>query len=135
VTARPRISRLPWLDEPAFAAKALALAADRHARAARDPAFLDRGTTVTRAWHDRGGTPLPPVHARGLRAHRRVFLAPPRPALSADDEARRHDRAAAEAEDDALSARYPAQGDSVAQLPRLPVESRPDGLPARLSRA
>ncbi len=129
-------SPLPWIDPVGFARRAIALA------------LADRGTVSTTAgwiFFDRGlidaasalehvtGEPILDTLLSQHRYHRRVFLAPPWPAIHQQDGERRHDFAEAEAEFDRLARVYPSLGYEVVLLPQLDVVRRADFVLATLS--
>lgn len=118
---------LPWRDAVAFARRITALAqADyRAASALPGPVFFDRGLIDAAVALDHlTGEAVLDYLAPRFRYNRRVFLAPPWPALFAADAERRHGLDAAIAEYDRLAAAYPALGYEVILLPRTSVAER-----------
>ena len=131
-------SALPWVDGAAFARRAIALSlADRAAAADwPGPVFFDRGLIdAAAALQHLTGEAAVAALARAHPCHRRVFLAPPWPALYATDAARRHGLAEAVAEYERLRAVYPALGYEIVLLPKTGVERRADFVLARLGAA
>ncbi len=122
---------LPWLDVAAFARRAVEMAlADRAAaRAATPPAggwvFFDRGLIdAAVALQHATGEPAVERLGRARRYHRRVFLAPPWPAIFTGDPERRHVLAEAVAEFERLEAAYRALDYEVVMLPKETVAAR-----------
>jgi predicted ATPase len=118
---------LPWVDGAAFARRAIAVAlADRMAaRRLSGWVFFDRGLIDAAAalQHVTGEPALDRV-GQLHRYHRRVFFAPPWPALYATDAERRHDLQAAMVEYDRLLSAYPSLGYDVIILPKISVSER-----------
>jgi predicted ATPase len=86
-------SALPWIDETAFARRAVALAlADRASAGALDRwVFFDRGLIDAAAGLQHlTGEPALAALSQSHRYHRRVFLTPPWPEIYVTDPERRH---------------------------------------------
>ena len=84
---------LPWVDETAFARRAVTLAlADRAAVACHGGwVFFDRGLIdAAAALQHLTGEPVLTRIGQAHRYHRRVFLAPPWPEIYVTDRERRH---------------------------------------------
>jgi predicted ATPase len=122
---------LPWIDPEAFARRAIAIALEDRAAAARHDGwvFFDRGLIDAAAAleHATGEAALE-TYGRAHRYHARVFLAPPWPEIYAADAERRHDLAAALAEYARLLEAYARLGYQTVILPKVPVVARADGL-------
>ena len=121
---------LPWVDAAAFARRAVAMALDDWKAAERleaDWVFFDRGLidAAVALQHATKELVLRAL-ARDHRYNRRVFLAPPWPAIYAQDTERRHDFAAARDEYDRLLKLYPVLGYTVSILSKTSVEARAD---------
>ncbi|WP_395675733.1 AAA family ATPase [Inquilinus sp.] len=118
---------LPWVDGPAFARRAIAMAlADRAAAEARPGwVFFDRGLVdAASALQHMTGEPALETHARPHPYHRRVFLTPPWPEIYGTDPERRHGVDAALEEYERLLVDYPALGYEVVILPKASVAER-----------
>ena len=129
---------LPWVDEAAFARRAIGMALDDREQAAekRGWVFFDRGLIDAAAALQRiTGEPVLEALGRVHRYHRRVFLAPPWPAIYRTDRERRNGQDAAIAEFERLCAVYPALGYEVLILPKASVEQRADFVVASLGTA
>lgn len=120
---------LPWADRALFAE--LMLAADRrsHAEALgrEGLVFFDRGLPDIVGYLGLCGLPVPPhaeAAACGLRYRRTVFIAPPWPAIFAQDAERKQDFAEAERTHAAMAATYPRFGYDLVELPQASVEAR-----------
>jgi predicted ATPase len=125
---------LPWVDERAFARRAIAMAeADLAAAGAHEGwVFFDRGLIDAQAaLRHLTGAPF----SAGLRGrfHEQVFMAPPWPALFAPDAERRHGFEAAESEYVRLVEAYTSLGFRLSDLPRLDVPGRADFVLASLA--
>jgi predicted ATPase len=122
---------LPWVDETAFARRAVALALDDRATASRAAGwvFFDRGLIDAAAalQHLTGELALETL-GQAHRYHHRVFLTPPWPELYATDSERRHGLEAAVAEYRRLLDAYPSIGYEVTILPKVSVPERADFL-------
>lgn len=126
---------LPWEDPAGFARAALALARDDLARARglAPVVVFDRGlidAAVALRHHE--GVPLTESLGGSSPYARRVFLAPPWPAIFAPDPERRHGLPEAVAEYARIRAALAELGHEVVELPRLPVSERADFACARL---
>lgn len=120
---------LPWVDGPAFARRAIAMAlADRAAAEARPGwVFFDRGLVdAASALQHMTGEPALETIAKPHPYHRRVFLTPPWPEIYGTDPERRHGLDAAMAEYERLLQAYPALGYEVVVLPKTGVAERAD---------
>ena len=102
---------------------------DAHDRAAalRGPVFFDRGLPDIVGYRRLAG--LPPsasleADCRARRYHRRVFIAPPWPAIYATDGERRQTPAEAELTYRMMAEVYPAFGYDLVELPRVPIAER-----------
>ena len=120
---------LPWVDETAFARRAIAMAlADRtNADALGGWVFFDRSLVdaVVGLQH-LTGEPVLATLGQSLRYNRRVFLAPPWPEIYEIDRERRHGLDAALAEYSRLCKAYPLLGYDVVVLPKIGVAARAD---------
>jgi predicted ATPase len=120
---------LPWVDEVAFARRAMAVAlADRlAARSLTGWIFFDRGLIdAAAALQNLTGEPVLDGPGQRHRYHRRVFLAPPWPEIYAIDAERRHGLKAAIVEYDRLLTVYSSLGYEVIVLPKVGVSERAD---------
>ncbi len=120
---------LPWVDETAFARRAIALAlADRTtAIHVTDWVFFDRGLIdAAAAFQHLTGEPALTTLGRAHRYHRRVFLTPPWPEIYVTDPERRHGLDAAMTEYQRLLGVYPSLGYEVTILPKVSVLERAD---------
>jgi predicted ATPase len=118
---------LPWVNEVAFARRAIALSlADRAAASCNDRwVFFDRGLIdAAAALEHLTGEPVLTAIGRTHRYHQRVFLAPPWPEIYETDRERRHDLDAAVAEYQRLVDVYPALGYQAIILPKVSVCER-----------
>jgi predicted ATPase len=122
-------SALPWVDEAAFARRAIETAlADRVSASALEGwVFFDRGLIDAAAGleHLTGERALEKL-GQSHRYHRRVFLAPPWPEIYVIDPERRHVFSAALAEYSRLLEAYPSLGYEVIVLPKAGVSERAD---------
>ena len=122
-------SALPWVDEVAFARRAIALAlADRATASGLDGwVFFDRGLVDAAAGlqHLTGEQMLGAL-GQCHRYHRRVFLTPPWHEIYATDPERRHGFDVAAAEYSRLCEAYPLLGYEVLLLPKVDVMERAD---------
>ena len=122
-------SALPWVNEIAFARRAVAMAlADRVSAGLRDGwVFFDRGLIDAAAGLQHlTGEPVLAAFSRSHRYHRRVFLTPPWPEIYVTDPERRHGLDAALAEYSRLLETYPSLGYEVSILPKVGVTERAD---------
>lgn len=127
---------LPWVSLERFARRAVEVARSDLVAAERmqgwvffDRGLVDAAVALEHATGEPAGRTLGPDAAY----HPRVFLAPPWPELFAEDEARRHGLAEAEAEYARLTKAYPALGYRPVILPRTGVEARADFVLAHLA--
>jgi predicted ATPase len=126
---------LPWVDDAAFARRAIEMAlADREA--ARDRpgwVFFDRGLIdAASALEQITGEAVLQDLADRHRYHRHVFLAPPWPEIYVTDPERRHGLEAALPEFERLERELPALGYEVILLPKIGVADRADFVLATL---
>jgi predicted ATPase len=122
-------SALPWMDETAFARRAVALAlADRAAAGMPDGwVFFDRGLIdAAGGLQHLTGEPVLAVLGQSHRYHRHVFLTPPWPEIYVTDRERRHGLDRALAEYCRLLEVYPSLGYEVSILPKIGVPERAD---------
>jgi predicted ATPase len=122
-------SALPWVDLAAFARCAVAMALEDRAKApcAGDCVFFDRGLVdAAAALAHATGEPVLEKLCRPHPYHRRVFLAPPWPAIYATDAGRRHGFEAAVDEYARLLDAYSRLGYEVTLLPKTGVAERAD---------
>ena len=120
---------LPWVDGPAFARRAIAMALADRAAAEDRPGwvFFDRGLVdAAAALQHMTGEPALESLARPHPYHRLVFLTPPWPEIYGTDPERRHGLDAAMAEYERLLEAYPALGYEVVVLPKVSVAERAD---------
>ena len=120
---------LPWVDERAFARRAIAMA--RLDLMAAGPAagwvFFDRGLVdAAAALLQLDGVPLAQTLGPARHYHRLVFLTPPWPDIYRQDAERQHGLAAAIAEYQRLLAAYGALGYAVVPVPQAEVAARAD---------
>jgi predicted ATPase len=128
-------SALPWVDGPAFARRAMAMALEDRAAAADVSGwvFFDRGLidAAVALQHLTGEPVLAPLR-EAHRYHRAVFLTPPWPEIYVTDPERRHGFEMAVAEYERLLQAYPALGYQISILPKLSVKARADFVLASL---
>lgn len=120
-------SALPWVDEAAFARRAVAMAlADRISAGKPDGwVFFDRGLVDAAAGLQHlTGEPVLAALGQSHRYHRRVFLTPPWPEIYVTDRERRHGLDAAIAEYSRLLEVYPSLGYEVSVLPKVGMAER-----------
>jgi predicted ATPase len=120
---------LPWSDRLAFAELMLTheLRSYREAQAFAGPVIFDRGVPDVVGYLRVSGLPVPPHierAARNFRYQRRVFIAPPWPAIFAQDAERKQSSEAAEATYRAMVAVYSGLGYELVPLPLAPVSER-----------
>jgi predicted ATPase len=126
---------LPWVDEIAFARRAIALAiADLAEAGVRGGwVFFDRGLIDSAAaLQHLTGEPALTTVLQKHRFHHRVFLAPPWPEIWVTDTERRHSFGAGVAEYRRLIEVYPSLGYEVTILPTASVSERADFILSRL---
>jgi predicted ATPase len=122
-------SALPWVDEVAFARRAIAMALADRATASRIDGwvFFDRGLVDAAAGLQHlTGEQVLAAFGQCHRYHWRVFLAPPWHEIYATDPARRHGFDVAVAEYSRLFEAYPLLGYEVFVLPKMAVMDRAD---------
>ena len=127
---------LPWVDEVAFARRAIEMALADLAMAERHQGwvFFDRGLIdAAAALESLTGEPALTRFAARDRYHRRVFLAPPWPEIYVTDPERRHAFEAALLEVARLERVFPALGYELVRLPKSSVRDRADFVLATLS--
>jgi predicted ATPase len=120
---------LPWSNRLAFAELMLEMdiRSYRGAEELRGPVIFDRGIPDVLGYLRVSGVPVPArieEAARKFRYHRRVFLAPPWPAIFGQDEERKQSIAEAEATCDAMVDVYSSFGYELLVLPLIPVDER-----------
>lgn len=120
---------LPWDDREEFARLMLAweLRSYREAVIASDPIIFDRGIPDVIGYLRLCGLPVPApaLRAAELRRYaRRVFIAPPWPAIFEQDTERKQTLAQAEATYHAMIAAYSGFGYELVPLPLLPAAER-----------
>lgn len=120
---------LPWRDPPAFAELMLSfeMRSYRIAESATGPVFFDRGVTDVIGYLTLVGRPVPAHVARAaahFRYNRRVFVAPPWPAIFTQDAERKQTPEEAVQTYEALVQAYADQGYELVSLPLVPVEER-----------
>jgi predicted ATPase len=129
---------LPWVDPIAFARRAVAVSLEDLASAheAGGWVFFDRGLVDSAAaLQHLTGEPALSELGRRHRYHRRVFLAPPWPAIYENDPERRHTLDEATAEYARLLEAYPELGYEVLILPKAGVVERASLILRALTRA
>jgi len=127
---------LPWVDEIAFAHRAIKMAlADREAAQAHSGwVFFDRGLIdAASALEDMTGQQVLGALGAMHRYHRRVFLAPPWPEIYETDAERRHGFEAGLLEYHRLERTLPVLGYEVIPLPKVAVSARAEFVLATLS--
>ena len=120
---------LPWVNETAFARRAVEMAlADRAAvRRAAGWVFFDRGLLdAAAALQHLTGEPALMTLGQAHRYHRQIFLTPPWPEIYVTDAERRDSLNEAIAEYQRLLAHYPSLGYDVTILPKVGVPERAD---------
>ncbi len=118
---------LPWVDQIAFARRAVEIAlADRAAaRSETGWVFFDRGLLdAAAALQHLTGEPTLTTLGEAHRYHRKVFLTPPWPEIYVADSERRHGLDKAVAEYHRLLDIYPSLGYGVRILPKISVNER-----------
>jgi predicted ATPase len=120
---------LPWADRLAFAERMLAFEIKSYRAAATldRPVVFDRGVPDVVGYLRVSGL-LVPAHieraARDYRYHRKVFVAPPWPAIFANDAERKQSPEEAESTWRAMVEVYSALGYELVELPCVPVAER-----------
>jgi predicted ATPase len=120
---------LPWSNRLAFAELMLErdIRSYRAAQELRGPVIFDRGIPDVLGYLRVSGVPAPDridEATRKFRYHRRVFIAPPWPAIFGQDEERKQSIAEAEATCDAMVDVYSSLGYELLVLPLVPVDER-----------
>lgn len=128
---------LPWADRAAFAAAMLRRdsRAWRSAVAAPGPILFDRGIPDVLGYLALCELPIPPLMWRAAerrRYARTIFIAPPWPAIFAQDAERRQTAVEAEATFDAMVGIYTRLGYDLVELPRASVADRARFIRARI---
>ncbi|MCK0198493.1 AAA family ATPase [Ancylobacter sp. 6x-1] len=131
---------LPWRDPLAFAGQMLGWELRSHAEAGEKPGIVlfDRGVPDVLGYLALCGIGAPAHMERAalrLRYRPRVFIAPPWPAIYANDTERRQDFAEAVATHDALAATYARLGYELVALPLASVAERVRFVRADLAQA
>ena len=120
---------LPWRDPRLFAEMMLSwdMRSYRIAERQPGPVFFDRGIPDVVGYLRLTGLPVPAHMTKAAAAfhyNRRVFVAPPWPAIFRQDEERRQTPGEAERTCEALIAAYRGFGYELVELPRSTVEDR-----------
>ncbi len=120
---------LPWRDALAFAELMLSweMRSYRMAEAITGPVFFDRGVTDLVGYLTLVGQPVPGHVMRAaerFRYNRRVFVAPPWPAIYTQDAERTQTPEEAVSTHEALVAAYSSCGYDLVSLPLVAVEER-----------
>lgn len=120
---------LPWGDRFAFAEQMFLLdaASWRRAHALQGPVFFDRGVADVAGYLRLSGLPVPSHIAAASRSFRyspQVFIAPPWPAIFAQDAERKQTLQEAEATWRTMVVVYTELGYSLVTLPLAPVSER-----------
>ena len=122
-------SALPWIDQVAFARRAIvmALADYESASALKGWVFFDRGLVDAAAGlRHVTGEPVLAALGQAHRYHRRVFLTPPWPEIYVTDRERRHDMGTALADYTRLLEAYASLGYEALVVPKVGVVERAD---------
>jgi predicted ATPase len=120
---------LPWVDETAFARRAIEIALADGAAADREAGwvFFDRGLLdAAAALQHLTGEPTLTTLGQAHRYHRRIFLAPPWPEIYVTDSERRHGLNDAVAEYQRLLDVHPSLGYDVTILRKVSMHGRVD---------
>lgn len=120
---------LPWVNEIAFARRAVEIALADRAAASREAGwvFFDRGLLdAAAALQHLTGEPTLTTLGQPHRYHRRIFLTPPWPEVYVTDAERRHGLDDAIAEYQRLLDLYPSLDYEVTILPKVSVHERAD---------
>ena len=120
---------LPWRDPAAFADLMLSWDMRSYRMAAEHAGFVffDRGIPDVTGYLRLSGLPVPDhVHkaAAIFRYHRRVFIAPPWPAIFKPDAERKQSLHEAERTYEAMVATYTSYGYELVRLPLVRIEQR-----------
>jgi predicted ATPase len=120
---------LPWVNEIAFARRAVEMSLLDRDAASREAGwvFFDRGLLdAAAALQHLAGEPALATVGPAHRYHRKIFLTPPWPEIYVTDDERRHGLDEAIAEYERLIELYPTLGYELAILPRTSVPERAD---------
>jgi predicted ATPase len=120
---------LPWVNEIAFAQRAVEMALADRAAASREGGwvFFDRGLLdAAAALQHLTGEPALTTLGQAHRYHRKIFLTPPWPEIYVNDAERRHGLDDAIAEYQRLLDLYPSLGYEMTILPKVGVRERAD---------
>jgi predicted ATPase len=126
---------LPWVDQIAFARRAITLALADLASSDEQTGwvFFDRGLIdALAALQHLTGEPAIAATSQKQRFHRCVLFAPPWPEIHVTDTERRHSIGAAVAEYQRLLDLYPTLGYEVVILPKVSVSQPADFVLSRL---
>jgi predicted ATPase len=121
---------LPWVDPDLFAETILAWEMRSYRAAAASatrPVYFDRGVPDVAGYLLLLGRPVPPhveAAARAFQYSRRVFIAPPWPAIYAHDAERRQTFEEARRTFEAMQVAYLNYGYDLVELPLAPIEAR-----------
>jgi len=120
---------LPWSDRLAFAELMLSreMRSYQAAQEIAGPVIFDRGLPDVVGYLRLSGLPVPPHIERAascFRYHRRVFIAPPWPAIFTQDTERKQSIGEAEATYQAMVDVYSGLGYELLPLPLAPVSER-----------
>lgn len=120
---------LPWRDRALFAEMMLCWEMRSHAaaRGSSGPMLFDRGVPDVIGYLRLEGLPVPGHMLRAatrLRYHRRVFVAPPWPAIYRQDAERRQDPETARRTCEAMREAYEGLGYELIDLPRTTIAER-----------
>jgi len=120
---------LPWVNETAFAQRAVEIALADRASVIRESGwvFFDRGLLdAAAALQHLTGEPTLTTLGQAHRYHRKIFLTPPWPEIYVTDAERRRGLNEAIAEYQRLLDLYPSLGYEVTILPKISVHERAD---------
>jgi predicted ATPase len=120
---------LPWVNETAFAQRAVEIALADRASVSGETGwvFFDRGLLdAAAALQHLTGEPVLTTFGQAHRYHRKIFLTPPWPEIYVTDAERRHGLDDAIAEYQRLLDLYPSLGYEVTILPKVSVHERAD---------
>lgn len=121
---------LPWTDPRLFAELMLSWEMRSHREASalgKAAVFFDRGVPDVIGYLRVTGLPVPPhmdAAARMMRYHRRVFIAPPWPAIYGQDTERKQTLEEAGLTYQAMVETYTAYGYELIELPKVAVAER-----------
>lgn len=128
---------LPWSDRAAYAELMLGweMRSWREAQAIDGPVLFDRGIPDVIGYLRLCGLPIPEATMRAAQMHRyarRVFIAPPWPAIFMQDAQRKQTAAEAEATYHAMVAAYTDLGYEMVPLPLASVAERAEFIRANI---